>query len=241
MLYIIISDIHGNIQAFDAAVKSFPDAAGRRILSVGDTVGYGANPVECVALMSSLGAENVMGNHDAAVAEKTDTSFFKEYAKEAVIWTKGNVGQRERDYLGSLPYVREFPELTIVHGTLHSPEEFIYMMTGSDAMNTFEVLKTKVCFVGHSHMPGVYRLRGGELFESWNKKVKIEKDSSYVINAGSVGQPRDGDPRACYCVYDTDKFEIEFRRVEYDINSAHDAIIKAGLPQVLAERLFKGR
>lgn len=241
MLYIIISDIHGNIQAFDAVVKSFPDVHGRHVLSVGDTVGYGADPVECVALMSTLGAENVMGNHDAAVAGKTDTSFFNEYAKKAVIWTKENIGQRERDYLGGLPYVKELPELTLAHGTLHSPEEFIYMMTGADAMHTFEVLRTKVCFVGHSHMPAVYILRDGQLFESWKKRFKLEKGASYIVNAGSVGQPRDGDPRACYCVYDTDKKEIEFRRVEYDVRSAHHAIIKAGLPRILAERLLEGR
>lgn len=241
MLYIIISDIHGNIQAFDAAVRSFPDAAERRILSAGDTVGYGANPIECVALMASLGVENVMGNHDAAVAEKTDMSFFNEYAKEVVVWTKGTIGQCERDYLGGLPYVRVFPDLTLVHGTLHSPEEFIYMMTGADAMHTFEVLKTKVCFVGHSHLPGVYRLCDGELFESWKKKFKLEKGSSYIINAGSIGQPRDGDQRACYCVYDSDKLEIEFVRVEYDVDSARDAIMKAGLPHALADRLLNGR
>lgn len=241
MLYIIISDIHSNIQAFEAAVGSFPDAAERRIISAGDTVGYGANPVECVALMASLGAENVMGNHDAAVAEKTDMSFFNEYAKEAVVWTKGGIGQRERDYLAGLPYVKELPDLTLVHGTLHSPEEFTYMITGADAMHTFEVLKTKVCFVGHSHMPGVYRLQDGELLESWKKKFKLEKGSTYIINAGSVGQPRDGDPRACYCVYDTDKREIEFMRVEYDIGSARNAIVKAGLPHVLADRLLSGR
>lgn len=241
MLYIVISDIHGNIQAFDAVVRSLPEAHGRRILCAGDTVGYGADPAGCVALMASIGAENVMGNHDAAVVERTDTSFFNEYAKEAVVWTAGNIGQRERDYLSGLPYVREFPELSLVHGTLHSPEEFIYMMTGADAMHTFEVLRTSVCFVGHSHMPGVYVLRNGELFESWNKKFTLEKGARYIVNAGSVGQPRDGDPRACYCVYDTDKREIEFRRVEYDVNSAHRAIIEAGLPRILAERLLEGR
>lgn len=241
MLYIVISDIHSNLQALRAVAGSLPRAAGMRIICAGDTVGYGADPNECVNLVSSLGAENILGNHDAAAVDKADTTFFNGYARDAVLWTKERLGGEQASYLKSLPLVKEDPEFEMAHGTLHEPEEFIYMMTGSDAMHTFGLMKTAVCFVGHSHIPGTFILRDGKVHESARKKIKLESGVKYIINAGSVGQPRDGDNRACYCVYDTAKKEIEFRRVDYDIKSAHDAILDAGLPRVLAERLWTGR
>jgi predicted phosphodiesterase len=240
MVYLILSDIHGNLEAFRAVVDSFPDTAEKRVVCAGDTVGYGANPNECVHLIMSLGAENVLGNHDAAVLGTADIEHFNEYAAQAVLWTRDAIGSKEAEYLKGLPLVSETGPFTVAHGTLHDPEEFLYMMSGADAMRTFEIMRTQVCFVGHSHVPGIFILRGGKIYESSKKKVKLEDGVSYVVNAGSIGQPRDGDERACYCVYDTDKGEIEFRRVDYDLKSAHDAIIRAGLPRMLAERLLTG-
>ncbi len=241
MIYIVISDIHSNLQALRAVIGSFSGVDGMRIVCAGDTVGYGANPNECVSLVSSLGAENIRGNHDAAAIGETDIAAFNEYARDAVLWTRERLGGAEVSYLRGLLLVREAPEFEMVHGTLHEPEEFMYMMTGSDAMRTFELMRTAVCFVGHSHVPGAFILRDGKIYESVKNKIKLGSGAKYIINAGSVGQPRDGDNRACYCVYDTIKGEIEFRRVDYDIKSAHDAIINAGLPRVLAERLWTGR
>ncbi len=241
MKYIVISDVHSNLEAFSAVVDSFPERSGSRIISAGDVVGYGADPDECIALARSLGAANIMGNHDAAVIDRTDISFFNRYARAAVLWTKENTGEAGLEYLRGLPLVREEDLFTVAHGTLHCPEGFIYMMGAAEALHTFEVLTKQICFVGHSHVPGVFILREGRLFQSFKRKIKIEKDASYIINAGSVGQPRDNDNRACYCVYDTDKGEVEFRRIEYDIKTAHDKIIRAGLPEMLAERLWHGR
>ncbi len=241
MKYIILSDIHSNLEAFEAVVDSFAGGDDVKVISVGDTVGYGANPNECVEKIRSLGAVNILGNHDAAVIGKTDIDNFNTYAREAVFWTKEHLDQSGLDYLWGLPLIHEEPLFTVVHGTLHDPEEFNYMLSGPAAMHTFEILKKKICFVGHSHIPGIFIQRDGRPVQSYNTKIKIEEDAVYIINAGSVGQPRDDDNRACYCVYDADKGEVEFRRVEYDIKAAHDKIIEAGLPPILAERLWAGR
>ncbi len=241
MKYIILSDIHSNLQAFEAAIKSFPKEKGIPIISAGDVVGYGANPNECIEMVQSLKAVNILGNHDAAVIDRTDISYFNAHARDAVLWTKENIGQSALDYLQGLPLVLEEKLFTVVHGTLHDPEEFNYMMDWTDAMRTLEILKTNICFVGHSHVPDVFISAGGKLFRSHEKKVKIEDGSRYIINVGSIGQPRDNDSRACYCVYDSEKKEVEFHRVEYDVRSAHDSIIEAGLPVMLAERILVGR
>lgn len=241
MVYLILSDIHGNLEALKAVIGSFPDAKDTRVLCAGDVAGYGANPNECIELVRSLGAINVMGNHDAAVIGRLGTENFNRYAREAVDWTRKHLGTKEALYLGGLSMSRELGDVTLAHGTLHEPERFGYMLTGADAMRSFRVLTSKVCFVGHSHIPDVFILRGGKVLGTSRHPIKLSDGDKYIVNAGSVGQPRDGDPRACYCVYDTIGKEIEFKRVEYDIASSGRAIIKAGLPGYLAERLWLGK
>ena len=242
MRYIVISDIHGNLPAFESVAGSFPEAGGDNIICAGDIVGYGAEPNECIGMTVSLGARSVMGNHDAAAVDAADITRFNEWAKEAVLWTRENLTPSGRDHLSALPLVLEEERFTVVHGTLHSPEEFMYMDTGARAMHTFEVMDTDLCFLGHSHVPGVFTLRGGRVFyRSYGDKITLEKGLKYIVNAGSVGQPRDGDRRACYCVYDPDRQEIEFRRVEYDVKAARERIIDAGLPECLGDRLLYGR
>ncbi len=223
-------------------MRSFPEGD-NPIICAGDIVGYGADPNPCIKQVRALGAVTVLGNHDAAVIDKTDITYFNEYAAEAVLWTRERLNRSGADYLNALPFVHDEKLFTMVHGTLHDPEEFLYMFSGADAMATFDVLKKQICFVGHSHVPCVFILKGGKLYleRSLSKKIRVEEDARYVINVGSVGQPRDGDSRACYCVYDTDNAEIEFRRIEYDVEGARDRIIKAGLPAVLGDRLLYGQ
>ena len=240
MRYIIISDIHGNLEALESVIESFSGSDEKEILCAGDIVGYGADPEECVDRVISQGARNVLGNHDAAVTGKADTALFNANAREAVEWTADRLSRHAKDYLNGLPLVFENGLFTVAHGTLHEPEEFIYMMSGAEAMHTFEILKTQVCFVGHSHVPGWFALKNGKVSYSNGSRIRLEKSSKYIVNAGSVGQPRDNDNRACYCVFDPQKKEIELRRVEYDISRAQNKIIEAGLPPALAERLAQG-
>ena len=241
MLYIILSDIHSNLEAFEAIEKTFPFEAGRKFVCVGDTVGYGSNPNEAVEKISALTDINVLGNHDAAALGKTDINRFNSHAREAAIWTQRELGNKEKEYLLSLPYVYKDELFTVAHGTLHEPKRFIYMMDELDAASTFEILKTRICFVGHSHVPGVFSLSRGKISYVSKKINKLKRDEKYIVNVGSVGQPRDRDPRACYSLFDTEKDTIEFRRIEYDIKTASKKILKAGLPKFLSERLFEGR
>ncbi|NQT32765.1 MAG: metallophosphoesterase family protein [Candidatus Omnitrophica bacterium] len=240
MNYIILSDIHSNLPAFEAVIKAFPKKYDK-IICAGDIVGYGAEPNECIKLLLSLGADNILGNHDAAVIGKMNSSNFNEYAQEAVFWTQAHIAGGSRNYLEGLEHIRKEDFFTAVHGTLHRAEKFQYMMTGADAMHTFEILETQVCFVGHSHLPGVFVSRNGRLTGILNERIPLQPDAKYIVNAGSVGQPRDGDPRACFCTYDTDKSEIGYHRVEYDVETARERIIDAGLPQRLGDRLLWGR
>jgi diadenosine tetraphosphatase ApaH/serine/threonine PP2A family protein phosphatase len=241
MIYIIFSDVHGNLEAFDAAVKSMPDAKDKKLLCAGDVVGYGANPNECIDKVISLGASNIKGNHEAAALGQMDISIFNRSAAEAIRWTTKQLMPDGSAYIDSLPLIHEEPSFTMVHGTLHDPEDFRYMLTNVEAAQTFEVLEKKICFVGHSHVPAVFSLEDGRMDLSFKNKFKLKKKAKYIINVGSVGQPRDGDRRACYCVYDSAREEVELRRVEYDVETAQKKIIDAGLPRMLADRLTFGR
>jgi len=241
MIYIILSDIHSNLQAFEAVIGSFPKEKDVCVMSAGDIVGYGANPVECVNIVREREIKSVLGNHDAAVVGKMDVARLNEQAAEAVEWTCQHIGKEESDYLKTLPFVLNEKNFTIVHGTLHEPEVFDYVTSALDAEKTFKVLKKQICFLGHSHRPGVFMEMDKKVYQLFRETMILEDYARYIINVGSVGQPRDRDNRACYCIYYPEEKKIEFRRVEYDIRSARSAILKAGLPRRLGDRLLLGQ
>ena len=241
MRYIILSDIHGNLQALEAVIESFPGGEKPVVVCAGDVVGYGADPDRCIESVISLSAMTVLGNHDAAVTGACNAHNFNRYAREAVFWTRKHISEEGRGYLESLPLILKEGPLTLVHGTLHEAERFRYMLTGADAMHTFEALNTKICFVGHSHIPGVFKFENGKALRLFKKEVGLEKESRYIVNVGSVGQPRDNDSRACYCIYDTGQEKIELKRVEYDTAKARQRIIDADLPEMLGDRLLVGQ
>ncbi|MBL7072949.1 MAG: metallophosphoesterase family protein [Candidatus Omnitrophica bacterium] len=240
MIYVILSDIHSNIQAFDAVVKSIHREKDVSIICAGDVIGYGANPVECINVMRENNIKSVLGNHDAALVGKMDISRLVPHAREAINWTNGEIKKKDVDYLDQLPFVLSENEFQVVHGTLDAPEEFVYLTSSRDASRTFETLKKRICFVGHTHRPGAYMEMDGKIYQFSKKEIILDDDANYIINVGSVGQPRDYDNRASYCVYYPTEGIVEFRRVKYDIKSAKSAITKAGLPESLGERLLTG-
>jgi diadenosine tetraphosphatase ApaH/serine/threonine PP2A family protein phosphatase len=207
---------------------------------VGDLVGYGSQPSECIKIIRELKCETVAGNHDHATVGKTPIEFFNPDAKLAVEWTRNKLSQDEIKYLDSLPYVIEKEDFTVAHATLHTPQFFEYIQTIFDAQLSFDVLKNSICFLGHSHVP-VNFLDTMPISYNMEPKVKLQKGRRILCNVGSVGQPRDGNPRAAWGLYDTAKKQIEVKRVEYDIGSAARKIIDAGLPRANAERLYLGR
>jgi diadenosine tetraphosphatase ApaH/serine/threonine PP2A family protein phosphatase len=240
MRYAIFSDVHSNLEALKSVLEVFQESKIDRYLFVGDIVGYGANPKECIATLRRLDAVCVAGNHDWAVVNKTSPEYFNKDATEAISWTQKNITETERTFLLDLKLVKEEEKYCLVHGTLSHPEEFDYMFDASRAMKTFYLLNQKICFVGHSHCPGVFIEEEERVSYQEPDILKIEEGRRYIVNDGSVGQPRNGDCRACFCIYDDLASTIEFKRIEYDIEGAKKKIIEAGLPRILAERLSVG-
>jgi diadenosine tetraphosphatase ApaH/serine/threonine PP2A family protein phosphatase len=241
----ILGDIHGNIEALDAVLASMRERDVQHWVQVGDIVGYGPEPVRAIEIVRELGCSVCLGNHDAAVVGLLDSEYFNTYARQAIEWTRRQLGPRERDYLQGLPLVVEHRYYTLVHGTLHMPELFGYVLTPVEAFESLRHQRTKVCFVGHSHVPALYLQRkvdSGDLEVVYEPEMSVPtlEHERVLMNVGSVGQPRDEDPRAAYAIFDTDTGEASIHRVAYDIPAVQAKIRAAGLPGVLADRLALG-
>ncbi|MGE5308426.1 MAG: metallophosphoesterase family protein [Deltaproteobacteria bacterium] len=241
MRYGIFSDIHSNREALDTVLSAFDSEDIDMFFCVGDIVGYGAQPVDCIARVRNIPAIFIAGNHDQAVAGLFPIELFNPDAREAVDWTRDRLSREDIAFLSGLRLVYRDEPLTLVHGTLDEPAEFHYLTDISAAKATFALLETEVCFVGHTHVAEVYEQDGTDISLRLPGTVELGGGRRYIVNVGSVGQPRDGDPRASYCVFDTEKRTIEMRRVEYDARSAARKIIDAGLPPFLGDRLLYGR
>jgi predicted phosphodiesterase len=241
MKYGIFGDIHGNLEALQAVVEKMKNQGVEKFICVGDIVGYGANPVECVNLVRELNSTVVAGNHDFATIEKLNIDFFNSYAREAVVWTRKQISQEHTDFLAGLNLVEKIEkEMTVVHGSLNFPEMFDYIQTSYDAHLSLQSLDTQICFLGHSHVP-VSFFQKKTVSYSMESEFKLEEGQSALVNVGSVGQPRDENPEACFAVYDSEEKLILVMRTPYDIDLAGRKILEAGLPEILAERLRYGR
>lgn len=241
MRYAVFSDVHSNLEAFESVLESLKKSNIDRYLFIGDIVGYGADPKECIAVLRRLNPSIVAGNHDRAAVGLMETDYFNEAARSAVVWTKDHICESDRLFLNGMELIQETKDFCLVHGTLQHPEGFDYMLDEYRAQKTFSLLKQKICFVGHSHSPGVFIEEGEKIYYREPETLSLEDGKRYIVNDGSVGQPRDNDPRACFCIYDDDSGGIEFMRAAYDVALAQKKIIKAGLPRSLADRLSFGR
>ncbi|MCZ6601838.1 MAG: metallophosphoesterase family protein [Planctomycetota bacterium] len=242
MRYAIISDLHSNLDALERVIEDIRKQKVDRHLCLGDIIGYGAQPNECIRLVrEELKCLTIAGNHDWAALGKTNIDYFNAYAKEATLWTREQLSEDEVKYIDSLPLIEHLPEdFTLVHGTLYNPELFDYIQTSYDAYLSLQALDGRVCFLGHSHVPITF-FQGEMISYTLSQEISLEIGVKALVNVGSVGQPRDDNPKASYAIYDTDKRKVWIRRIEYDIESAGQKIRDAGLPEVLAERLKYGR
>ncbi len=240
MRYGIFSDVHSNLEALEAVLDAYSKERIDQYLMAGDVVGYCADPSACIARIENMPCVTIAGNHDWAVSDLFDPIKLVETAREAVLWTEAVISWEEIGYLKSLELVYEKDEFSMVHGSLESPADFNYILSEKDAPPTFRLMRSRICFVGHSHVPGAFHLRNDGISYRRDHKIKLSSEGKYIINVGSVGQPRDKDPRAAYAVYDDLKSTVEIKRVEYDIKTAQDKILKAGLPSELAYRLSAG-
>ena len=245
--YLILSDIHANIDALDAVLEATPGTEWDRVIVLGDLVGYGAEPNEVVDRVRALDPLAIIrGNHDKAACGIDDGSNFNHVARVAAEWTALALTPTNREYLRALP-MGPLPvgaRTEICHGAPFDEDHYIF--DGEDATRALDTSTHPLCLFGHTHLPIVFQ-RGGEVFDGYAPEpdgpsvLSFEKGMSYLVNAGSVGQPRDGDPRAAFAILDDSKWCLELRRVPYRVEIAQRRILTAGLPASLASRLAIGR
>ncbi len=228
----IISDIHSNLQALEEALRLIDRLKVDEIYCLGDIVGYGGNPNECVALVRERCSKVVKGNHDLATVNLSYSDFHPEAGKIANAWTLKVLKAEHRRYLAWLPFKHVGFDCTFVHAAPDSPIDWEHVSSVEAVWRQFQHFSTSVCFVGHTHIPGII----GEDLQTF----ALRRGIKFFINVGSVGQPRDGNPQLSFGVIDTDAWKYENVRADYDIKGASDAIIRAGLPTILAQRLERG-
>ncbi len=247
MRALIVSDIHSNLHAFDAVLADAEEAGGYDVVwFLGDLVGYGADPGACIERLRGLPHIAVAGNHDHAVTGKLNPDLFNGAARAAALWTAQQLDGDEMAYLVALPEVRLEGMFTHVHGSLRDPV-MEYLISEPAALATFALMETPFCLVGHSHYPLVWCEEDGrstvELLDP-TAPLMLEPGRRMIVNPGSVGQPRDGDWRASYLLYESERGGdggvLLHRRVEYDLSGAQHGILAAGLPESLALRLGSG-
>jgi diadenosine tetraphosphatase ApaH/serine/threonine PP2A family protein phosphatase len=238
--YAILSDIHGNLEALDAVLA---DATSRAddVLCLGDVVGYGADPVACIERVAHRAHAVVAGNHEHGVAGLLHLDWFNDRARVAAEWTRGRLDGDHLAWLATRPLILEVDDASLVHASPVRPAEWDYLVSAEDGYEAFPAFATRVCFVGHSHRPGVWSIgSSGRAYAPGATAIDLESGRRYLINVGSVGQPRDGDPRAAYALWDVAERRVTIERVPYDVAMTRRKILAAGLPKFLAERLSIG-
>ncbi len=239
--FAILGDIHANLDALEVVLADAKANGATDYICVGDVVGYNAYPNECCELIRALGCVTVCGNHDHYCAFDESLSEFQPNAAAVVTWTREKLTPENRTWLKSLPYTATHRGMTIVHSTLDSPERWGYVFEAIEAEPSFPYQKTLVCFHGHTHVPCIFSDTQGVVSRIEPKSCILKLGHKYFINTGSVGQPRDADPRSSYCLYEPKTRELIYRRLDYDIPAAQAAIRAVGLPDRLATRLAIGR
>lgn len=240
MKYTIIADIHANLEAFQVVLQDIEKQKCTHVTCLGDVVGYNANPKECLDTVRAMNIPTIKGNHDEYCSTDEPLEGFNPHAAEAVNWTRKQLNAEDKKWLNNLKYVRLLSNFTIVHATLDGPQRWGYVFEKLAAAASFTYQNTPVCFFGHTHVPVAF-IRDSVVRGGTYSKFKVEAGRKYFVNVGAVGQPRDGNPKASYVIYDMTEGSIELRRLDYDIPAAQRKILAAGLPARLAERLAVGK
>ncbi len=234
----VFADIHGNLEALTAALEYTKRHALSHFMVLGDSVGYGANPNECLEWSLNNAERHVLGNHEAALIHERVRWSFTDWAREAIEWTAERLRPRLLREIRSLPYLQKEGQITLAHGTLHDPERFEYLMDPAEAHRSFLAGQTAFGFVGHSHVPCFFEEKEGTFGHLKPGVFKLKKGERYLLNPGSVGQPRDRDERLSFGIFDPEELTFEIVRLPYDNKTAARKILGEGLPQFLADRLL---
>ena len=238
MKYAIISDLHANLEAVEACFAEIENLKADRIISLGDLVDYCAQPIEVIQLVQNRCHAVVLGNHDEAQFNYPLSDRFNERAKISSIHTRTVLKAEHIDYFRSLPMTHSENDMLFVHSSPVDPSAYKYMLDEEAAALNFPSFAEKICFIGHSHRPLVFE-SSSEGFRSV-EEGRLDSAKRYIINVGSVGQPRDNNPKLSFGLFDTELWEYRNIRVEYDTKSASEKIAKEGLPEFLASRILEG-
>jgi len=237
----IISDIHANLPALTAVLDDIENLGIEECVCLGDIVGYGAQPAECIELLQSRNLCAILrGNHDAYVAADEELPNVSAETAEVIRWTRGQLTPDQRAWLGALPMTWKGTDYEVVHASLHQPEQWGYVLEPAAAAQHFAHQSKPLCFIGHSHQPKMF-VEGEDRALDITSLESVRSDRKQVVNVGSVGQPRDKDEQACYVVYRRAEQDVWWRRIPYDIAAAQQAILAAGLPGKYAHRLSLGK
>ncbi|MBI5117466.1 metallophosphoesterase family protein [Candidatus Poribacteria bacterium] len=242
MRYAIICDVHSNLEALEIVLAEIKRQKVDTVVHLGDIVGYNANPNECVEIFMAENITSIMGNHDAAACGLDDPLWFNSAAKQAVIWTRNRLDAKKKEYLRNLPDKLVLGKMLLLsHGSPENRDN--YILDWMDAMRQFAVMEkmaVNICFFGHSHLPALFAYRGfNHDLEQYGKHT-LDSNNRYLVNFGGLGQPRDGDPRTCLGIFDSEEMTVEFFRLKYDVLKCARKVEKAGLDTYLAERLIAG-
>jgi predicted phosphodiesterase len=242
--YLIFSDIHGNLEALKIVLEQIDFYLPDKVICLGDIVGYGPNPNECVSQVYDRAHITIMGNHDHAVLGLTDISYFNQYAKLAVLWTRQVLKEENVGLLRQAPLNVIDGHILFVHSTPLHPERWDYIFNPLEGQYYLQHLDSQICFIGHSHQPLFFKKDADEqiIFDrKFSFSLPIEEGCQYIVNVGSVGQPRDGNPDTSFALYDTETQTVQVKRLPYDIELTQKKMQDIGLPAFLIDRLAYGR
>ncbi len=238
MKVVVISDIHGNLEALNKVLEYIDKLErDKRIVCLGDIVGYGPDPAECFKIVESLTDKICLGNHEDAILDTSYDYQINRHARESIRWTRGILDEEIKEAIKKLPLRIEEDNILYVHASPDDPMLWRYITNAGNAYSSLIEMKHSLCFVGHSHIPGIYSYRA---LQRNSSKATLSKDDKTIVNIGSVGQPRDGSPMLSFAVFDDDNWNVEIIRLEYDYHKTMAKIDKTNMRLFLAERLAKG-
>lgn len=241
MKFIIFSDIHSNLESLQSFCRVTESVLHDKKVCLGDIVGYNADPNPVVEWVRDKTDFALAGNHDYSVLNKTDPKYLNPAAYQASLWTRRNLTNSNKDFLNTLPIEKEEDGIYWVHSSPFEPKKWHYVSTKKSAEKNFNYFDQAICFVGHSHLPGIFeKNKNNKVYSHDTTKEELDPESRYIINVGSLGQPRDGNPDPVFVFYDSVSHIVKFFRFSYDLFSTQQKIIACGLPYILADRLRKG-
>ncbi len=238
----LLSDIHANLEALSAVLQDIEKQKVDKIACLGDVIGYGTDPTACLDLVQANCEIRLMGNHEAAALGRMNDQAMNEVARQSMVWTREQLGERYLSVIERFEMQTRIDDLHLVHASPFEPENWHYVLTPKAATRAFEATDAFICFFGHSHLPTIFSIGEDQKVRSrFGHDFQPHEENRYLVNVGSVGQPRDDDPRSCYVVYDSDEFDVFYHRVQYDFTVTQKKLAAANAPALLIERIAIGR